>query len=324
MLEDVVRDCVYFVPAKINRLEFWIFGPYDVIECYDGISDKHGSEAGYDFGKTVKFLRKRERNIPQFNTAAHAAMTYRSRDLTMKVNKFFREHDLKGNLKELSRILKLNCHQDHINQYIDLVNKDPINKVSETFSRVVREFPSYADTMAKILGKFNDQLVNLTVNRVLDTHTYPFEIEMFAKVLNTYPEHYDAICRAILLNEKVTTGAYADLYLAEEKIKNSKNPMELIWYYIDGDYHNLKNIMGMDPSSDDIDVAMKTYQFIQEMHIKRSPEELLQIHEGFYEEMGRAVRQGESESEKRKYLKTYCKEVIAKMKEDAEELMICH
>lgn len=103
-----------------------------------------------------------------------------------------------------------------------------------------------------------------------------------------------------------------------EEIKESKDRVELFNRILKNDYSSIRKALGDEFSRDEMDYVVKARDFVKQIHKQRLYPESKTIMEGFYSELKRAIDQDGSRVEN---LKQYCKEVIDKIGQEANELM---
>lgn len=140
--------------------------------------------------------------------------------------------------------------------------------------------------------------------------------ESFWRIISNYMGRLDKAQMHQLQNQKTY-----------DKIKNAKNPYKTMLKIIENDYEAL--MLSLDDEDfalqlkyEDMDLVFETYKIIEEIHKKRSEEDRFDVHLGFYEELNRAISQGNNYKSKLKNMKQFCKEVQKAMKDNALDLMV--
>lgn len=122
------------------------------------------------------------------------------------------------------------------------------------------------------------------------------------------------------LEELITGRAFDSL----DKAENPNALMELI---IRNDYsfirlsiedEDFNKKIGMK----ELELIEKTRKYIREMHKDRIKTYEFVLDAGFYEELNRAISQGDDFDSKSKYVRRYCREVVEKMNENILDLMV--
>lgn len=136
---------------------------------------------------------------------------------------------------------------------------------------------------------------------------------------------YDDKCMKDLIPKYFIQSSYDELLsdFAYNQIKKSKKPAGLVERILHQNYSLIRKRVKIENLSyDEMDKVANTYRFVLEIHKKR-PEELKKfVRKGFYVELNRSISQVDSRDEKINIMKTYCREVVHKMKEYASELMV--
>lgn len=147
------------------------------------------------------------------------------------------------------------------------------------------------------------------------------------KIIEKYMRNYvKEVCEAIT---EIRTWDFKELMLDRNYnlISNSKNPKSLAKKILNNDYSKYRfkirdYEVKQNISYSELDLIKDTHAFVLEVHKDRAIELKRTVSWEFYGEMNRAIDQGYNLVEKRRNLKQYCFEVMQKMRDKMEELMV--
>lgn len=167
---------------------------------------------------------------------------------------------------------------------------------------------SHEQKISAVLHKMSTVSEKLTLNVAAVYRKYPQYHELIsAEMLDSY--FYDP---CILLEEE-----------NYKKVKESENPVKTFKYFLKGRYNLLRNRIndGGMFSDDELEYILDTEDQVLAIHKEREVGDIGTIRRGFWDELNRALDQADGYKGKLRMMKQYCKEVSAKIKENAEELM---
>lgn len=112
------------------------------------------------------------------------------------------------------------------------------------------------------------------------------------------------------------------MYLASDKafeaVNKAKNPKKMIIDILDGKYYNIGNCMLNDIDHYKISTHIfETLDWVLDLHNGRTNSNKRRIQIGFFNELERAIEENGTQ-----IIKQYCREVRAKIKKNADELMV--
>lgn len=151
--------------------------------------------------------------------------------------------------------------------------------------------------------------------------------ELFEDILEAY-EMFSGICEKDItdeiLNVRFSELDFANLIQNYDKVVNeSEYPADLLESGYAMCRYKIKEAgFRRKATHRDLDIVKNTYEFIASIHKNRKSDQHIEIRSCFYSELNRAISQGKGYLEKKAMLREYCNEVKARIKQDAEELML--
>lgn len=145
----------------------------------------------------------------------------------------------------------------------------------------------------------------------------------FIHVLNRYSDNnYIKLCKIFIeLFEENEEMDLEELLVDEnyDRIKSSEDPKILFRNILMNQYTEIrKNIHNI--GFDDVRLVRKTLDLVMAIHTDRDVKQKNDIKNGFFDELKRAMAQGD----RIRYLRRYCDEVQEQMKNNVEDLMVVH
>lgn len=171
-------------------------------------------------------------------------------------------------------------------------------------------------------GRYVKRIADTFVD-IMNQHS-GLEVGAYAKVLNKY-NYSKYIMDAV---ESMTGWLEEHHYLelikdkAYKEISISGNPKKAIETILARDYASIQKEISVELSYRDLDLVKGVLDFIKEVHKERSDKAHKKIYDGFYRELNRAISQSKSYDKQVQNVRTYCREVQIKMKENIEDLMV--
>lgn len=150
----------------------------------------------------------------------------------------------------------------------------------------------------------------------------PEKVREASDVFVKYKDYFDDFVRVISYStialDKLN---YKDMLDDEvyESVRDSKNPGRLIKRVLTQGY---KSLMKYEFKHQEMEIVLDTIDLIHEVHKKREKNQLCRIVNGFYQELDRAVNQGNDYNSRLKMLKEYCNDVQKQMRDNVDELMV--
>lgn len=329
MLEKIVEAYEY-----VRRKHLYYSNWYWLNKLSAGTIDIYSDlETLIVINKTIKTYIKKGQPIGFIGTARlklrydDKTMTKLANGLTKNVN-----HPMVGRFLEYC--INVGLKSDFLEKYIDFFNDYSVHAgivassltyiKSQTTHKVALEaIEMFKEVKEKEYMDY-DKLTNIieVVTENQDSERACYYLKCIGKYCDN---NFDAVVGAFKKNRKMDPIILKEFLLAYDTVKNSRNPEKLIKYILEEDYAririNLPDDVKFDVSYEDMDLAVKTYRFISEIHKDREHQYFSRIHVEFFREMKRAIEQGKDLKSKKRYLNQYCREVMAKMKENAGELM---
>lgn len=175
-----------------------------------------------------------------------------------------------------------------------------------------------------LLDRFLYKECKIIAEAVSSVATNDYDVGLFKKIIDKYSKEYLYICELVESELIKKNTIYLDGFLEEDVYKSiteSSNSVKIIHEVLTKENNDYCNQIGIQVGLLDYELVNNTIKFVRGIHNERSTEDIKKISEVFYSELRRAVNQGKDLKEKQQYLRSYCKEVMEKIKENALELM---
>lgn len=237
-----------------------------------------------------------------------------------------------GNLAEALVKTKEYCVFDRIleseEENYDLYS---IDRVYHTIS-VIAEYgdeitiSSFMDTVEKVkehthFNQMIDTIINYSHNKRSKS-----DIENYVAVVGRYSDYFKEMNK---LFETIKETDFAELLVKRnyQAIVKSDNPIALIEKLLTSNHSMYRGeILDIEfreeANYEDLDILRKSYKTVMEIHSERKNKQRMDIIAGYYEQLNRAISQGNNLQNKRKYFRRYCAEVSRKIIENASDLMV--
>lgn len=186
------------------------------------------------------------------------------------------------------------------------------------------------DKLLKFLKKYSDKDLVPAAVTIFNTTLGAKSVDVAKAVIDIFDEYIDqssAIARAYerIPKENLKKAYHSQLLSdkAKDAVLKSRNPEQLVYNLLTRNYSpDLIDSIKDKISYEDLDLVYDTVALIKEIHQKRNPNHRLWLIGSFYQELNRAINQGNSYRAKIGNLRQYCREVQKEMKQNIEDLMV--
>lgn len=185
---------------------------------------------------------------------------------------------------------------------------------------------------ARLFRKYINQDVselNTCLREIFKTNMSDEGILQYLEIADQYFDNHLSDITMVVLERYVYTSTRINRLKVDkafEGIKKSKKPKELITHILRHDFSEYdKYIRDVDVwyniNYNDMSHLFATLDFVMEIHNNKSLKHREDVFLGFYQELNRAIEQGNTLEEKMELLYEYCREVKEKLVENVGELM---
>lgn len=312
------KTAIYCAKKALKYLEFSNEAPYAFVKAVIKMDTKS------EMHRIAKFF---DNNTDMFEIFNDNTFDY-DKEYTLKLYKLLNKE--KDEVLDISDIIRRKNKEKEIIDYLLTVPKEVVGEATALLGYLVdhKSGKDFVNTLEMLKLYHNKSFfgVGYVVNR---TATLSHD-DSYRKIIQIYDRYHDNkhsnITKAImglgrdLGYEKLDFDNLDQLLSARayNEIKKTKNPTNLIKKIISKYYGEAHHIMDPEIGFSDLDLVRETLDFVLNVHNNRTVQQRNQIEEGFYDELQRAMDQGD----KSYMLRQYCIEVKNRIKENVGDLMV--